>query len=93
VVLDTLAIDGIQTSPTTSSRGSGFVKVNYHKILTSSLHVFFLRYFTAVFHQHCFCFAKLGDSLMGIGRSRKDAGDEVDLDCFKGLNWHSTVLM
>ena len=69
------------------------MKVNHHKILTSSLHVLFLSYFTTVFHQHYFCVAKLGDSLMGIGKSRKDFGDEVDLDRFKGLNSHSPVLI
>jgi hypothetical protein len=69
------------------------VKLKHHKILTSSLHVLFLSYFTTVFHQHCFCVAKLGDSLTGICKSHKDSGDEVDLDCFKGLNWHSPVLM
>ena len=45
------------------------------------------------FINNAFVFAKLGDSLTGIGKSHKDSGDEVDLDCFKGLNWHSPVLM
>jgi len=31
--------------------------------------------------------------MTGIGKLRKDSGDEVDLNCFKGLNWHSPVLM
>ena len=53
----------------------------------------FLSYFTTVFHQHCFCVDKLGDRLRGTGKSRKDFGDEVDLDPFKGLNCHSPVLM